>query len=396
MRSWPVLLGLALLLGCGAADGGRRFVSVRKGDFRSSFVETGELQAVHYTVVSMPPFQWEYGQPKIVFLEKEGLHVRPGDVVGLIDTTDVVRVRNQKQADLAIARADFNKLKVGQKGQRTDLEGRIRTAETALAQARINARRVTFEPKSQQEVSRLKLREAELTLRKLREKLETLHEVQAEDRLIQEAKISRIESAIARAQGTIARFILRAPSEGIIEYYRDRRSGKKTAVGDALWPGRPILGLPDLSRMKALTPIDETDIDKVHAGQSVSVRLDAFPDDVFSGMVTVLSKVSRQKDRDSRARVFDVEILLEGSSPILRPGMTVGCEFVVADLTDALFVDSACLHREAGGYAVYVKKFFGLRRVGVTLGPRNAKGVVVRGDLEAGDRVAVAHGEGGV
>ena len=211
---------------------------------------------------------------------------------------------------------------------------------------------------------------------------------------IKEAKIQKIEADIQKAEETIERFTLRAPAPGLIEYRQNRRTRNKVAVGDQLYTGSAIIGLPDLSQMKVLTTVSETDIDKVFVGQRVSVRLDAFPKFVYEGKITEVSRISREKSRDDKNKVFDVEVLLDKSDKLLRPGMTVRCEFMVADLDDALFVDNDCIHREDGEYVVYVKKLVGLKRVPVKLGPRSAKGVVITGDIEAGAQVARVSGDG--
>ncbi|MSS72050.1 MAG: HlyD family efflux transporter periplasmic adaptor subunit [Candidatus Latescibacteria bacterium] len=167
-------------------------------------------------------------------------------------------------------------------------------------------------------------------------------------------------------------------------------NGRKVATGDPLWPGYPILGLLDLSRMKVLTSVGEADVEKIRVGRKVSVRLDAFPKVAFEGVVTSVSLISRIKEPNSRIKVFDVEVLLDRADPVLRPGMTVSCEFLVADLKDALLVDNACLQRDGGQYVVYVKRLLGLRRVPVAPGLRNAQVAVVAGDLREGEQVAVA------
>jgi len=147
------------------------------------------------------------------------------------------------------------------------------------------------------------------------------------------------------------------------------------------------MGLPDLRQMRVETTVNETDVSKVRIGQKVIVRLDAFPKIAFEGEVTSVSHICRKKDKDSKLMVFDVNVLLDKSDPILRPGMTVSCELVVADLENVLFVDNLCIQQHGREYFVQVKKGSESRRVAVELGPRNSKSVVVYGDLKKGDRL---------
>ena len=386
-------LALALISGCGGEGAGHS--KVKRGTFQSFLRETGELRAVRYSVVTMPRYRYSYGKPKITQLEKEGLLVSRGDVVGQIETAGVVRERGQKEADLAIALADLNTLVVQHETKLGELKARAQSARSSLKLASIDAERVKFESGTRQRLKTLAMEKAALSLRKTELEIEATHIIQAEELRIQKAKITRIRNAIAQAERAIENFTLRAPGEGIVEYLNNRRTRTKIAVGDQPWTGSPLIGLPDLSQMMVTTSVDETDIDKVSAGQRAIVQLDAYPKFVFEGSVTSVSRISRKKDKDSKAKVFDVEVLLDGSDPILKPGMTVSCDLVLADLENVLLVDNACIRNEASGHAVYVKGLMGKKRLPVKTGPRNDKETVVYGDLKEGDRVVVSGAGGG-
>ena len=82
--------------------------------------------------------------------------------------------------------------------------------------------------------------------------------------------------------------------------------------------------------MKVQTSVNETDISKIYKGQKVNVRLDAFPRKVFKGSIISISNTVQNKERDSKIKVFFVEVLLDETDRILKPGMTVSCEFIIA------------------------------------------------------------------
>ncbi|MCE2439227.1 MAG: HlyD family efflux transporter periplasmic adaptor subunit [Candidatus Latescibacteria bacterium] len=379
---------LCIQSGCDGYDS--QFARVEQGRFRSTLTETGELQAVSYTIIPMPHFNWQYGRPKIATLEPEGTVVSKGEVVGTIETSGVVKEIGRKKADLAIARAILKNMRVQHASKLKQLEGDIRSAESSLRVAEIDEQRVSFESKTQKKLKALDTAIKTLALKRLHKRLETVSVVQAEEVRIHRAVIRKIESSIAMARRTLETFVLRAPAHGLIEYRQNRLTGRKVSVGDQLWPGTPILGLPNLSRMKAKTWVSETDINKIALDQQIRLRLDAFPKFVFSGHVTEVSRIGRRKNRNDRSKVFDVELLLDVADPLLRPGMTVSCEFLVAYLEDALFVPSDCIHQDKGEFVLYVKQTWGLKRVPVSLGPRSNRTVVVSGDVLEGDQVAKA------
>jgi len=360
---------------------------VEKGNFSVTITETGELQAVKSKVITMPSFGWDYGRPKITALEEEGKMVMTNDVVGQIDTSGVVRNLGQKKADLEIAKADIQKLKAQHDSQMKQQSAALESAEAALRTAVIDTQRVKFESKSKREIARLNYKIAWINYTKAKNKLSHSKKIRAEEKQIQQEKIKQIIAEIEKAERTIHNFTLRAPAAGLIVHLKKGWRGEKVRVGDQLWMGEPIIGLPDLSRMKVSTTVNETDIDKIKINQKVTVRLDAFPKKAFEGLITKVGRTCRKKDKDSKIKVFDVEILLKDSNPILRPGMTVSCEILVAEFENVLFVNNSCIHQKGDQYYVLVKDGVKLREIKVKLGEKNNKSVVVTGDLKAGDKI---------
>ena len=266
-------------------------------------------------------------------MEKEGLRVRRGDIIAKLDTSGIERVKSQKVADLDMAKADLEKLRVDHLSKTKELEADFQSSEAAFKLAQIDTQRVRYESKAKKEISNLNLKIAQIESKKVQNKIKHAQVIQAEELLIQREKIKQILSAIDNASQTIKKFTLRAPADGMVEYRKTRWGrGPKVRVGDEIRQGRPIIGLPDLSEMKVKTTVNETDIGKIHLGQKVIVRLDAYPKAAFDAQINSIGITSHEKEEKSKIKVFDVELLLEKADPILKPGMTVSCE-IILDIT---------------------------------------------------------------
>jgi multidrug efflux pump subunit AcrA (membrane-fusion protein) len=158
-------------------------------------------------------------------------------------------------------------------------------------------------------------------------------------------------------------------------------------VGDNTYQGAELALVPDLSRIKIRSTINETDIGKVKTGQRVIVRLEAYPDKPFTGKVSDIGKLSYKKEEKSTVKIFDFAIILDNSDPILKPGMTVSCEVFYAELKDVLYVENSCLKKVNSTYYLNMKVKNNWVERPVEIGPRNNNFTVIYGDFKEGTKL---------
>ena len=90
-----------------------------------------------------------------------------------------------------------------------------------------------------------------------------------------------------------------------------------------------LMTIADLSVVLARVQVDETDVVRLHLGDSVSVSIDAFPDTSFVGRVTKISNSAKLSQTGAasgsssdRAVDFDVEITLDKPPAGIRPDLS--------------------------------------------------------------------------
>ena len=105
-----------------------------------------------------------------------------------------------------------------------------------------------------------------------------------------------------------------------------------------------LLTVSDLSVIQAKVKVDETDVVRLHLGDSVDVSIDAFPDTSFIGRVT---KVSNSSVRDAtsaaaaqsdRAVDYEVEITLDKPPADIRPDLSATARIVTATRKEVLSI----------------------------------------------------------
>jgi HlyD family secretion protein len=78
----------------------------------------------------------------------------------------------------------------------------------------------------------------------------------------------------------------------------------------------PLAEIIDISKVKIIVPIGETDIKKIRHGQNVSIETDVYQGVVFRGKIEKIMPVT-----DFVTRTTKVEILVDNPSFRLKPGL---------------------------------------------------------------------------
>jgi HlyD family secretion protein len=105
-----------------------------------------------------------------------------------------------------------------------------------------------------------------------------------------------------------------------------------------------LLTVSDLSVIQTKVNVDETDVVRIHLGDSVEVSIDAFPDTAFVGRVTkiansaLLSQAASAAGSNDRAVDYEVEITLENPPSDVRPDLSATARIITDTRTKALSI----------------------------------------------------------
>jgi cobalt-zinc-cadmium efflux system membrane fusion protein len=129
---------------------------------------------------------------------------------------------------------------------------------------------------------------------------------------------------------------LRAPTSGtIVEQNVAGSEGVKSLDNSP-----NLFVIADLSEVWVLTDVYENNLGEVHIGDPAEIRLNAYPDKVYAGKVSDLSRVL-----DPNLRSAKVRIVLSNPDGSLRPGMYAVATFRSRKLNHRMVVPSTALMR---------------------------------------------------
>jgi HlyD family secretion protein len=114
--------------------------------------------------------------------------------------------------------------------------------------------------------------------------------------------------------------------------------GELVVTGTMDNAGTVILEVADLSQMLVNASIEEADIAKVKIGQKAKVRMQAYPDQVFDGVVR--SVALAQTDEKDGTKDYKAEVLLNTSGKRLPTGLSADVEISTQQHKNILKVPS--------------------------------------------------------
>jgi HlyD family secretion protein len=95
------------------------------------------------------------------------------------------------------------------------------------------------------------------------------------------------ESEIDRARDNLSYSTIASPIDGIVTRV-NAKVGELVVTGTMNNPGTTILEISDLSEMQVDAQVDESNIAFVKEGQKAKVRISAYPDELFDGVVKLV------------------------------------------------------------------------------------------------------------
>jgi HlyD family secretion protein len=272
-----------------------------------------------------------------------GSVVETVEATGTLEAVTTVDVGTQVSGTIKALYADYNsQVRKGQVIAQLDPS----LFETQVEQARATVQRLQAEvdaAKVNVEDSRVKLTRAqELSAQQLIPATD-LEAAQANARQADaslkaaQAQLVQGRASLRNNEVNLAHTTIRAPIDGIV-ISRNVDVGQTVAASMSA-PTLYVLA-EDLRRMQVNARVDESDIGRIEADQDVEFRVDAYPDETFTGTVKqVRLEPVVEQNVVSYVTVIDVP----NRDLKLKPGMTATVTVEIARADDVLRVPNAAL-----------------------------------------------------
>jgi HlyD family secretion protein len=214
----------------------------------------------------------------------------------------------------------------------------LSSAQASVLQARANRDQARRELDRSQE---LRSTDSNLISEVQLEQAQTNYEVSAAIANSAEHQVEQARAMLQEAQEQLAKTILRAPMSGQVTRLAVEE-GEVAVPGTFSRETGLLLTVSDLSVIQVNVRVDETDVVRLHIGDSTDVEIDAYPDTVFTGRVTKIAqsavRVAAAGGTGDQAVDYDVEITLDNPPADIRPDLSATAKMITATRDSSLSI----------------------------------------------------------
>ena len=386
---------LAIIVLIVAIWGGTKIIdsklyTVEKVRFESVISSKGEIRGKNSVSITLSEDfknrNLRIRELQIKDLIQEGTLVKKGDWIATLDVASITNQIQDNDEELEEQLADFADAKIDSMIELTNFREEIKEFNFDLEYKALELEQAKFESVAYQRKAKVAynriIREMDAKLRNYeRKKIELKVRIKREEDRYN--YYLRRDSLLKRA---IIEATVTAPQNGMVMYAKVR-GGRKLRVGDNVSPWNPIIAtLPDLSIAISESYIEEIDITKIALGDLVNVKVDALPENKFTGFVSEIANIG-QELAGFESMVFQVIIELDQTNLELKPAMTTNNNIIISNFNDVLTIPRECLYSENGIDFVYFKKSGKICKRKVTPGLENEKEIIIESGLTEKDRI---------
>ena len=212
-------------------------------------------------------------------------------------------------------------------------EANLSAAKSSLAMNKAQLDKVTSDYNRTKELQKKKLSsDAELETAKS-SYLSTLANYEGA-----QATVLQMEASLKETNQALYKTTINSPMDGTISQLNVQLGDR--VLGSGFSQGTDIMTVSDLNTIISTVQVDENDVVLVAIGDTARIKVDAYGDRIFKGIVYQIGNSAVEKGTGTQEQVvnFDVKIRVVDPDAGLRPGMSCNSTIETKTITNVLSV----------------------------------------------------------
>jgi multidrug efflux pump subunit AcrA (membrane-fusion protein) len=271
----------------------------------------------------------------IIHLTPAGTRVKKGDLLVEFDRQAQMRDFVDKQAEYSKLVAQVAEEQAKENAARAKDDTELKTAEDNLRKTELEIQKAEIVSRIDAEKNQENLDEAKATYQQLRETFDLKRKAAQAAIRILEIQRDRTQQTMQHAQANADLMQIHAPLDGVVVLNTIWKQGTMGEVqeGDQVRPGVSFMQVVNPATMQVRVMANQQDFPSLHVGQTAKVRLDAYPDLVFTAKLDQLAPIGEGGDFSSKLRSFIVIVAIDGNDPKLMPDLSAAVDVDVTQQT---------------------------------------------------------------
>ncbi|MDP2651513.1 MAG: efflux RND transporter periplasmic adaptor subunit [bacterium] len=188
----------------------------------------------------------------------------------------------------------------------------------------------------------------------------------AESIAAQQAEVARVQASVASAQADVQKAKIIAPMSGVI-------TQQDAKLGQLASSGTPLVSIIGNGGFEVDAGVSETDVGKLTVGNTVTMTLDAFPNETFIGSVFYIAPAQTNTEG---VISYQIKISFSKADPRLKSGLTANVDIQTKQKDNALILPQYAILQNDNGTFVETLVGDSATTSPVTLGIQDQKGNV--------------------
>jgi HlyD family secretion protein len=373
---------------------------------RSDFIESIRVEGTIQSVSSFPvtPPESMFGNMTVVRLADDGQFVKKGDTLCTLSVPELENVYLTLMTQVETQEAGLKKIEADNQLNIAMLEAQLATSEARIKMVRLDSLKRVYARDFQRRQQDLEMQKAIIEKRKIEHKLSATR-LQGETALLQaRSRIIQAKSTVRIYEAQLNSLILIADRDGMVMRAESPLitivgsggsgsiGGGMVREGSVIFMGTPVLKFPDMSRLQVSATVMEDDYRRIEKGQKVHINVDAAGGLSTTGVVNRKSLVGRTSlpVYNARVRFYEVLIDLDSVNPVMKPGLSAGCEIIIREARDTLFVPAVAIFERDSLKTVYVSNSRKFTPVAVQTGVSGGSYTIIAAGLRGDETIALS------
>ena len=128
-----------------------------------------------------------------------------------------------------------------------------------------------------------------------------------------EANVAQSEASLKEIMDQISKTAIRSPMDGIVTKLNVELGERVFGAGFSM--GSDIMTISDLRNIEAVVDVDENDVVLVSIGDTATIKVDAFKDQEFKGVVSEIGNSANTTGLGSQNEVVNFEVKIKLIDP---------------------------------------------------------------------------------